>query len=102
MNFWVTRHNEPINRSEVADRWWREGFDCRLWVDPPGQEWIDFSHAVDEVVLLVQGDLIVELDGSQAHLSNGDEISIPAGVKHSVFNVGTTEARWLYGYRQRR
>ena len=28
----------------------------------------------------------------------GEELLIPAGARHTVRNLGTTESRWLYGY----
>jgi mannose-6-phosphate isomerase-like protein (cupin superfamily) len=33
--------------------------------------------------------------------SAGEELMIPAGVVHSVRNVGKTVSRWLYGYKTR-
>jgi mannose-6-phosphate isomerase-like protein (cupin superfamily) len=32
--------------------------------------------------------------------SPGEELFIPAGAIHSVRNLGTTRACWLYGYRR--
>jgi mannose-6-phosphate isomerase-like protein (cupin superfamily) len=90
-----------VSREKVAETWRREGYDCRLWIDPPGQEWIDFVHSTDELVVLLEGDLEVEVAGQRAHLQPGDEVFIPAGARHSVFNRGTTTANWLFGYRQR-
>jgi hypothetical protein len=30
----------------------------------------------------------------------GEELLIPAGADHSARNIGTTTARWLYGYKR--
>jgi mannose-6-phosphate isomerase-like protein (cupin superfamily) len=78
---------------------WRErGFSCGLWVDPPGQVWENYVHAVDELLMLVEGEL--EVEGKRFRLTPGEEIHIPARARHSVRNLGATTARWLYGYAQ--
>jgi uncharacterized cupin superfamily protein len=85
----------------VQEAWAREGFDCALWVDPPGQEWLDFVHATDERVVVKDGTIEFEVEGTRAMLGAGDEVFIPAGCLHSVWNRSTTVARWFYGYRRR-
>lgn len=85
----------------AIERDWRErGFSCGLWVDPPGQVWEDYVHSVDELVLVLQGNLEVEVGGETKRLSAGDECFIPAHQFHTVRNVGGGEVRWLYGYRE--
>ena len=91
-----------VSREKVAETWCREGYDRRLWIDTPGQEWIDFVHSTDELVVLLEGDLEVEVAGQRAHVQPGDGVFIPAGARHSVFNRGATLARWLFGYKQER
>ncbi len=91
--------DKPIEAETVAREWAGEGFTCDLWIDPPGQEWIDFVHPVDEVVVVQEGALEFEVEGAKALLGPGDEVFIPAGALHSMRNVGGTVARWFYGYR---
>ena len=83
----------------VARDWAQRGFGCDLWVDPPGRCWEGFVHAVDELVLVLEGELEFEIDGHTRHPQAGEELLIPAGAVHSVRNIGTVTARWLYGYR---
>jgi mannose-6-phosphate isomerase-like protein (cupin superfamily) len=83
----------------VRARWAREGYSCDLWVDPPGQEWRDYVHAVDERVCVVEGTLELTAVGRTERLGPGDESFIPARAPHTVRNVGGSTARWLYGYR---
>ena len=90
-----------IDRAAVRADWASQGFNCELWVDAPGQVWHDFQHDVDEIVLLLEGDLTIELPGRTVRLAVGDELLIAAGTRHTVRN-GTTTARWLYGYRAAR
>lgn len=87
----------PID--SVRADWRRRGFSCDLWTDPPGQCWEDFVHATDELVTVVSGEVEFEISGEIFHPKPGEELLIPAGAAHSVRNLGSGTARWLYGYR---
>jgi quercetin dioxygenase-like cupin family protein len=89
-----------IDQEQISRDWGSRGFSCSLWVDPPGRGWEDFVHDVDELVLLLEGELELEIDGALHHLSAGDQLFIPAGARHSVKNIGAGTARWLFGYRR--
>ncbi|MEO6594976.1 MAG: cupin domain-containing protein, partial [Planctomycetota bacterium] len=67
-------------------------------IDPPNQIWHDFQHDVDELVILLEGESQIEMDGRTVRLLPGDEMRIPAGTKHTVRNCGEGPARWLHGY----
>lgn len=82
-------------------RWQERGFSCELWVDPPGQVWADFVHAVDELVTVVEGRVEFEFGGRVYCPAQGEELLIPAGTSHTVRNIGRTESRWLYGYKRK-
>lgn len=83
---------------KIAADWKARGFSCDLWVDPPGQCWEDFTHATDEVVIVLEGEMEFEVEGEEHHPRPGEELFIPAGAVHSARNRGETTARWLYGY----
>lgn len=89
-----------IDRSKIAADWQARGFGCDLWVDPPGQRWEDFRHATDELVTVLEGALEFEIAGTAPRPKVGEELLIPAGAIHSARNIGSTAARWLYGYRR--
>ena len=38
--------------------------------------------------------------GTTSVVPGGEELLIPARALHSARNVGSTTARWLYGYRE--
>jgi len=90
-----------MNCEEVETNWRERGFGCGLWVDPPGKVWHDFVHETDELFMLVEGEMELDLAGLMQKPVTGEEILIPAHTVHTVRNVGTAEARWLYGYRLR-
>jgi quercetin dioxygenase-like cupin family protein len=89
-----------IDRKQIADDWAGRGFSCELWTDSPGQRWEDFTHATDEVVVVLDGTMEFEVGGLVHRPPPGEELFIPAGAVHSARNVGRTTAHWLFGYRQ--
>jgi quercetin dioxygenase-like cupin family protein len=92
--------NTPISQAAVTAAWAKKGYSCALWVDAPGQQWLDFVHPTDELVLVWEGTVEFEVEGQRAILGPGDEVFIPARPRHSVWNRGDTVARWFFGYRE--
>lgn len=88
----------PVDQKSVASAWRSRRFSCDLWVDAPGQVWADYVHEVDELVMVVVGEVEFEFDGVTYRPEVGEELLIPARALHTVRNVGGTESRWLYGY----
>jgi quercetin dioxygenase-like cupin family protein len=87
-----------INIRAVRSDWQSRGFSCDVWTDPPGQIWEDYQHAVDEVVMVLEGEVEFNIAGKVMRPAPGEEVLIPAGALHTVRNLGTTMSRWLYGY----
>jgi mannose-6-phosphate isomerase-like protein (cupin superfamily) len=87
------------DRAQVEREWGARGFSCGLWVDPPGQVWEDYVHATDELLMVLEGELELEMQGRSIRPGVGEEVLIPARVMHTVRNLGGTTARWLYGYK---
>ncbi|MFQ5991297.1 MAG: cupin domain-containing protein [Nitrospiraceae bacterium] len=94
------RDAENVDQAGTEKEWKARGFSCGQWIDPPGQEWNDFSHGVDELFMLVEGELELEISGRTFRPKSGEEVLIPAQAAHSVRNVGGGSARWLYGYKR--
>ena len=113
----------PVDQGAVGREWAGRGYDCRLFVDPPGREWNGFVHATNELVTVVEGALLctveigtveidtveidtveigtVEIDTVEKktiRLEMGDELFIPHDAVHSVKNIHTGTTRWLFGY----
>ena len=86
------------DRQQITADWAALGFSCDLWTDAPGQRWEDFTHATDELVTVLEGDMEFEVEGEVHHPQPGEELLIPTGAVHSARNIGSTTARWLYGY----
>ena len=88
----------PVDRARVAADWRARGYSCGLFVDPPGREWLDFVHATNELVTVMQGRLEMTVAGETVIAEEGDEIFIPSGALHSVRNIHGGTSKWLYGY----
>jgi cupin 2 domain-containing protein len=89
-----------VDIQQIESNWNTRGFHGGLWIDPPGQVWEDYIHDVDELVMLVDGEVEVELLGSTHRLRPGEELFIPAQTVHTVRTVGSGRSRWLYAYRR--
>jgi len=87
-----------LDIERIRADWHGRGFSCDPWVDPPGRRWENFVHATDELVIVLEGRMEFEIEGTVHHPDSGEELFIPAGALHSARNIGEMTARWLYGY----
>jgi mannose-6-phosphate isomerase-like protein (cupin superfamily) len=91
--------HDNVDPVRIAGNWRSRGFSFGVFTDPPGQVWPDFVHDTDELLLVVQGDMELEMRGKTLRCKIGEEIFIPAKVVHTLRNVGKTGSQWLYGYK---
>ena len=79
----------------LVERDWRSrGFSCGQWVDPPGQAWEDYVHAADELLMVLEGELELEMQGRTIRPGIGEEVLIPAA-KSFVTAVDLVRRRML-------
>jgi mannose-6-phosphate isomerase-like protein (cupin superfamily) len=90
-----------INEAVVQHHWANRGFSCGIWTDPPGQVWADYVHETDELVMLIEGQIELTFNGKTFQPNVGEEVLIPAGIYHTVVNIGQSPNRWFYGYKRR-
>jgi cupin 2 domain-containing protein len=88
-------HKLPVVHAD----WTRRGFSFEYWTDPAGQVWRDFVHDVDELLMLIEGEIEVEFQGNVVRPDVGQEVLIPANARHTVLNPGNAPNRWCFGYR---
>ena len=50
-----------FDRAQVEKDWHSRGFSCGLWVDQPGQVWEDYVHSMDELLMVLEGELELEM-----------------------------------------
>lgn len=90
--------NPSVNLAKIEKDWRSRGFSFGVWTDPPGQAWEDYTHDVDELFMVVEGEVELEMKGKRLKPKPGEEILIPAKVTHSVRTGPAAGSRWLYGY----
>ena len=88
-----------FDHNAVRKIWYSRGFSCDIWIDPPGKVWANFVHGTDELLMLIDGEIELEMDGEILQPEIGDEILIPAGMNHTVRNIGLVTNHWFYGYK---
>ena len=93
--------NKANPHNKVKNDWRSRGFSFEIFTDPPGQVWSNYVHTTDELVMLFEGEMILEMQGKKILCEIGREILIPANTHHTVRNVGETTSRWFYGYKNR-
>jgi mannose-6-phosphate isomerase-like protein (cupin superfamily) len=89
-----------LTRERIQHHWAERGYTCDLWVDPPGTVWADFVKDENQLVLVLDGSLLLEMQGRKVSMGPGDEVMVPAGVRHTVRNLGTGTLRWLCGHQR--
>jgi mannose-6-phosphate isomerase-like protein (cupin superfamily) len=88
-----------IDKYVVRANWKNRGFSWDIWIDPPGKVWEKFVHNSDELLMLIDGEIELEMGGNILHPDIGEEIIIHAGMNHTVRNIGTETNHWFYGYK---
>ena len=89
-----------MNSEQIKKDWNSRGYSFGIFKDPPGQVWADFVHKTDEPVVLVEGEIEIEIEGKSQQPPIGEEVFIPAKAMHTVRNVGKTNNVWYYGYKR--
>jgi quercetin dioxygenase-like cupin family protein len=53
------------------------------------------THNVEEVMVMLEGNVTISAAEQTAILNPGDTVILPAGTSHRVENTGTHDAQWL-------
>ncbi|MCJ8299351.1 MAG: cupin domain-containing protein [Pseudomonadales bacterium] len=88
----------PMDVEQVTTDWQKRGFGCSIYVDAPGQQWIDFVHSTNELVMVLDGQLRMLVGDEEFIAEPGDEVFIAKNTYHSLYNTFSGTTRWLYGY----
>ncbi len=89
---------KKMDKNKIKKDWQQRHFSFDVWQDPPEQVWENFSHEVDELFMLAQGELELIINDKTYCPKVGEEILIPANALHTVKNIGRGDALWFYGY----
>src|SRR5262245_54982587 len=52
-------------------------------------------HSFEEALYVLEGELLMDLDGHVYRLVTGDYTVMPIGVRHGLANASDAEVRWL-------
>ena len=89
-----------LDRDKIAAVTWAARLHLRTPDRPAWPRWDNFTHATDELVTGLEGEVEFEIEGQVHRPAIGEMLLIPAGKVHSARSVGTTTSRWLYGYKR--
>ena len=89
-----------MNSSLIKENWRSRGYSFGVFQDPPKQEWANFVHKTDELVVLAEGEIEIEIEGKAHQPRIGEEVFIPANASHTVRNIGSKANVWYYGYKK--
>ena len=89
-----------MNSEQIKKDWNSRGYSFGIFRDPPGQVWSDFVHKTDELLVLVKGEIEIEIEDKSQIIPIGKEVFIPAKTIHTVRNTGKTDNVWYYGYKR--
>ena len=81
--------HDPSRRQRYAFRRAGEDLLVDVWVEPGGNQPLHFHPALQERFEVLEGRFRFRLGWRRFSAHRGHEIFVPAGVKHSVKNVGT-------------
>lgn len=68
------RHRVTGGDQGIAADKAKGGFGCDLWIDPPGRRWEDFTHATNELIVVLKGGMEFEIAGHVSHPLIGAEL----------------------------
>jgi len=87
-----------VDECFILKDWASRGFSGGVWEDRPERTWAGFVHAEDELMMVIQGEVELEIGGERLRLAPGQEVLIPAGTTHTIRILGELDVRWLYAY----
>jgi hypothetical protein len=61
--------DKRVDRAHVENDWKSRGFSCGLWTDPPEQVWENYTHDVDELLMILEGELELEITEEHSNRS---------------------------------
>ncbi len=86
----------PVDANTLQQQLEREGFNVFRWRDEAGASYEPHSHAHDESLWVVDGELVFGAGGRDFRLRPGDRLMLPKGTVHTA-RVGNGGATYLIG-----
>ena len=82
---------------EILNSLKHEGYnEVYVWVDKPGFVYEKHSHEYETKLVILSGNIEVEIDGKKVNLTSGNDFVIPAWKEHSAL-VGPDGCKYAVG-----
>ena len=85
--------------------WRKRGLTVEEWTLAPGDSWSDRGHDGDEYLLVIDGQLGIEIEkgdseSERLELASGEQVFVRAGMSHRVTNAGKgpLTVYWAHAY----
>ena len=91
-----------MNINELEKNWTDRGFSFGVGTIKSGDAVDEAVHNdKDELVLMEPGEYEFIFDNESFFQKGGDEVLIPAGVTHTIKNIGPNNSKIYYGYKSK-
>lgn len=90
------------DQSRLHSIWARRGFTLHRQDDPPHKKWAAHRHNVDEIVRLIAGRIVVDVEGEPHRPRPGVDVIVPKQKAHRIYNPTGQRALYFYGFRSKR
>jgi mannose-6-phosphate isomerase-like protein (cupin superfamily) len=93
----ITRWQAPIvPKLEQIKKWFElEGLEPVECIINPNEAFKDIRHPFDDVIMVAEGELILNISGNKMLLREGDKIVIPSNTKHSKEAPGKQFCKYI-------
>ncbi|MEK7183681.1 MAG: cupin domain-containing protein [Patescibacteria group bacterium] len=86
-----------VDIENVKTRLLRDGYTViHEYDDRAGEEFPDHTHDTNQILIVIRGDLVIHMDGSDSTLKPGDELFFPPQKVHAV-KIGPDGCFYLVG-----
>jgi quercetin dioxygenase-like cupin family protein len=90
--------NGSVEENPIRMQLEEEGFNVFRWRDEAGVSYDPHSHAHDESLWVIDGELVFGAGGRDFRLRSGDRLMLPRGTVHTA-RTGADGATYLIGER---
>jgi quercetin dioxygenase-like cupin family protein len=97
----IQRWEAPLmpTETQIFSLLQKEGIEVSLNQWGPRTEIKDHRHFLSEILFVSEGSLILNVNGNQVLLRQGDRAEIPSNTKHSYLVQDSESCRVIIGYR---
>ena len=84
-------------KGELESELKKEGYSCYVWSDSPGAYYSPHSHAHDECICVISGEMLFFVDNKEYKLNPGQKLYLPSGTVHEASNKASERVTYLVG-----